>query len=220
MTLTSVADGVWIDTAPVRFLGLRLSANMTVLRLPSGDLFLYSPIALTPERRAAVEALGPVRHLYAPNVYHHLRIGDWQTACPTATLHAPHGLGKKRPDLRIDRQHGTGAIDPAVEEIRIEGFRLEETVLLHRPSRTLLVADLVHNIGRPEHWWTRWYTKAAGFYDRVAVSRVIRALAFHDRQAARRCIADVLARDFDGLVPGHGAPLATGGKAALAAAYA
>ena len=83
MVLSSFADGIWTDSDPVRFLGLRLTAPMTVLRLGDGGLLLYSPIAMTPERRAAVEALGPVTHLYAPNLFHHLRIGEWAAAFPS-----------------------------------------------------------------------------------------------------------------------------------------
>lgn len=221
-SLTPFAEGVWVDSAPVRFLGMRLSATMTVLRLGDGSLLLHSPVAMTPERRAAVEALGPVAHLYSPNLYHHLRIGDWAAAFPSARLHAPPGLAKKRPDLRIDRVHHT-APEPAfagiVEEHRVDGFRLEETALFYRPARTLLVADLVHNVGRPQHSWTKLYTRTMGFYDRVALSRMIRWTAFPDRTAARRSIDALLALPFEGLVVGHGAPLAAGGKEALAAAY-
>jgi len=215
--LRRVAEGVWIDTAPVRFLGLHLTANMTVLRLSDGGLLLHSPIGCTPERRAAVEALGPVKHLYSPNTFHHLRIGEWQAAFPGARLHAPKGLMKKRKDLRIDRLHATTAdFDGEIVELPIEGFRLEETVLLFR--RVLVTADLVHNIGEPDHWWTRWYTKAAGFYGRIAVSRVIARTAFTDKRAARRSIDAVLARELDLVLPGHGEPFA--GKAALKTAYA
>ena len=52
-TLTPFAEGVWVDTEPVRFLGLRLTATMAVLRLGDESLLLYSPVAMTPERRAA-----------------------------------------------------------------------------------------------------------------------------------------------------------------------
>jgi hypothetical protein len=219
---TPFADGVWLDEAPVRFLGMRLHATMTVIRLADGSLLLHSPVAMTAERRAAVEALGPVAHLYSPNAYHHLRIGDWKAAFPSAKLHAPPGLAKKRPDLRIDRFHPAApepAFEGVVDEHGVEGFRLEETVLFHLPSRTLVVADLVHNIGRPTHAWTKTYTKAMGFYDRVALSRAIRWTAFPDKAAARRSIDALLALPFDRLVVGHGGPLTTGAKDALAAAY-
>jgi hypothetical protein len=164
-----------------------------------------------------------VAHLYAPNLYHHLRVGEWAAAFPGARVHAPAGLGKKRPDLRIDRVHGTEpepAFAGVVDEVRIEGFRLEESVLVHRPTRTLVVADLVHNIGRPQELWTKLYAGAMGFYDRVALSRMIRWAAFHDRAAARRSLDELLALPFDRLVVGHGAPLAAGGREAIAAAYA
>jgi hypothetical protein len=206
----------------VRFLGLKLTATMTVLRLGDGSLLLYSPVAMTPERRAAVEALGRVAHLYAPNTYHHLAIGAWAAAFPSARLHAPAGLAKKRRDLRIDRVHGTSpepAFAGVVDELRIDGFRLEESALLYRLPGTLVGADLGHNIGRPQHGWTKLYTRAMGFYDRVALSRMIRATAFSDRAAARRSLDDLLARPFERIVVGHGAPLAAGGREALAAAY-
>jgi hypothetical protein len=222
-SITAFAPGVWLDVAPVRIVGMRLTATMAVLELGAGELLLYSPLELTPERRAGVEALGTVAHLYAPNTYHHMWIGAWAAAFPSAKLHASAGLGSKRGDLRIDRTHAT-APEPAfagvVDEHRIEGFRLEETVLVHRPSGTLVVADLVHNVGRPPGAWTRTYTRMMGFYDRVALSRVIRWSAFSDRGAARRSLDELLARPFDRMVVGHGDPIDGGAREALAAAYA
>jgi hypothetical protein len=222
-SLVAFADGIWICAAPVRFLGLRLTSTMTVLRLSDGGLLLTSPVAMTPERRLAVEALGRVAHLYAPNLFHHRWLGEWSAAFPTARVHAPRGLEKKVPGLRIDRFHGEGP-DPAladtVQEIPIAGFRVLETALVHSPARTAIVADLVHNVGRPTHTWTRLYTQAMGFHDRIALSRVLRWTAFPDRKAARGSIDDLLARPFDRLIVGHGAPLLAGGHEALAKAYA
>jgi hypothetical protein len=172
--MTPFGEGVWLATEPVRIVGMRLSATMTLVRLGDGSLLAYSPVALTAERRAAVAALGRVAHLYAPSAYHDRWIGEWADAFPEARVHAPAALGKKRKALRVDRALGT-APEPAfagvVDEVHIDGFRLDETVLVHRPSRTLVVADLVHNVGRPEGGWARFYTRAMGFYDRVALSR-------------------------------------------------
>lgn len=216
------ADGLWIDAEPVRILRMPLSVNMVVLRLRDGALLLYSPIAMTSERRAAVEALGTVAHLYAPNLFHHFWIGEWANAFPSARVHAPAGLAKKRPDLRIDRVQASApepAFEGLVDECRIEGFRLEESALLYRPSRTLIVADLVQNVGRPRHPWAKLYTRAMGFYDRLALSRVIRWTGFYDRTAARRSLDALLAQSFDSLVVGHGEPISSGAREALAAAY-
>lgn len=214
--MTPIADGVRTDTTEVRFLGLRVPATMTALRLSTGAWLIHSPIALTPERQAAVGA--PVSHLYSPNTYHHLRLGDWARAFPGARVHGPKGLVKKRPDLTIHALHGA-PIDPDVVEVPIDGFALQEAVLFHRPSRTLVVADLLHNLARPDHGWTSIYTSVMGFNGRVAVSRMIWAAAFRDKPAARRSIARVLELPFDRIIVGHGAPVTERPKEALARVY-
>jgi len=220
--LARFADGVWLDSGPVSIVGMPMRSTMTVLSLDDGGVLVHSPVALTPERRAAVLALGPVRHLYAPNTFHHTWIGEWSAAFPDARLHAPRGLRAKRPDLRIDREHGT-PLDPslarAIHEVRIQGFDLEESALVHLPARTAVVADLVHNVGRPTQLWAQLYTKAAGFYDRVAISRTLRWLAFSDRRAVRRSVDALIGEPFDRLVLGHGAPLPEEARDALADAY-
>lgn len=222
MALTSFAEGIWIDSGPVRIVGTRLTATMTVLRLSNGDLMLHSPLAMTPERRTAVEGLGRVAHLYAPNLFHHLWVGEWANAFPTARLHAPAGLSEKRPDLRIDRVLGTtteAQFTDTIDEQPISGFRMHESVLVYRPASTLIVADLVHNVGRPADAWSKVYTQTMGFYDQVALSRVLRWTAFSDRTAARNSIDQLLGMPFDRLVFGHGTPLAHDAKAALENAY-
>jgi len=218
--MTPFVDGVWLASDPVRIVGTRLTATMALLRLGDGSLLAYSPVSLTAERRAAVDALGRVAHVYAPSNFHHRWAGEWAAAYPGARVHAPAGLTKK---LRVHRVLGDGserAFAGVVDETHIDGFRLDETVLVHHPSRTLVVADLVHNVGRPDGGWTRTYSRAMGFYDRVALSRMLRWVAFSDRAAARKSVDAVLAQPFDRLVVGHGAPLAAGAKEALAAAYA
>ena len=220
--LSAFADGVWCDTGPSQFIGLELTATMTVLRVSDG-LLLHSPLPMTPERRAAVAALGPVTQLYAPNTFHHQWLGEWLQAFPSATVHAPRELSKKRPDLRIDRFHDEDAsrdFGGVLTEAPIRGFRLRETALIYHPGRTLVVTDLVHNVGRPTHGWTKLYTRMMGFYDRVAMSRVLRWTSFDDKSAARQSVDALLAQDFDGLIVGHGAPLRSAGRDALAAALA
>jgi hypothetical protein len=221
-SLNEVAEGVFCDSDPVSIAFMALTTTMTVLSLRDGTVLVYSPVRLTEERRAAVEALGSVAHLYAPSAYHHRYVADWARAFPSARVHAPGALRKKQPDLRIDRIHGSEpepAFEGLIDEVLIRGCRLKEAVLVYRPARVLLVADLVHNVGRPEGAWSRFYTKTMGFYDRVALSRVLRWTAFPDRGAARSSIDEVLALPFDRIVVGHGAPIVQDAKQALEAAY-
>jgi hypothetical protein len=105
-----------------------------------------------------------------------------------------------------------------VTEVPIRGFRLVETALVYSPGRTAVVTDLVHNIGRPTHGWTKFYSRVMGFYDRVAISRMIRWTAFGDKGAARQSVDALLDHAFEGLIVGHGSPIAAVGRDALAAA--
>ncbi|HEY6722691.1 MAG TPA: DUF4336 domain-containing protein [Polyangiaceae bacterium] len=221
MPLSEIAAGVWTETHPVRIVGTQLSTTMTVLRLSEGELAVHSPVALTEERRRSVDALGSVRQLVAPNLFHHQWLREWATTYPGAELRVPHGLPKKRPDLPADRVRPLDAaavFADAIEIAPIDGCRLGETAVYYRPARVLLVADLVHNIGRPEAGWTRFYTKTMGFYDRVAQSRVLRWTAYSDAAAARRSLEHVLEWDFTTIVVGHGTPVRDHAKDTLAGA--
>ena len=223
MALREVTTGVWIASDPVRIVGTRLSANMTVLRLEGGALLLHSPVSMTPERHAAVESLGEVAHLYAPNTFHHRWIGEWAAAFPNARVHAPSALAKV---LRIDRAHDKetdSSFSGILDEQHFAGFRLHETALVHRASRSLVVADLAHNVGRAAidgDGWTKFYTRMMGFYDRVALSRFIRWTAFSDKGATRSHIDLLLSLPFDNLLVGHGEPVLGGAHASFANVYA
>jgi hypothetical protein len=219
--LIKFSDGVWISSGPVSFLGLRVTSTMTVLRLGDRSLLVHSPLPLTAERLVEVSALGRVTDLYAPNTFHHKWLGDWIAAFPQARVHAPEELASKRPDLRIDRFHdrpGSDAGFDGLAEIPIRGFRLRETALVHRAGRVAVVADLVHNIGRPDHAWTSVYSRAMGFHDRVALSRFLRWTSFDDRGAARQSVDELLGHAYDRLIVGRGAPIDGNAREVLAAA--
>jgi hypothetical protein len=135
--LTALAEGVWCDSGPVRIVGMRLTATMTVLALERDELLVHSPIALTPERQAAIGKLGRVTHLYAPNTFHHFWLGEWSRAFPEAHVHAPASLAKKCPELRIDRVHGA---DGSASARSWKKYRFEVSSWKNRRSFTALPA--------------------------------------------------------------------------------
>ena len=89
------------DYAQVLPLGLRFPARMTVLPLARGQLALVSPVPIDEASAAAIDALGQVEFLIAPNLLHHLYLGDAARRYPEARVLAPSALRKKRPELRI-----------------------------------------------------------------------------------------------------------------------
>jgi hypothetical protein len=97
--MRSWSDRVWIAEAPLRFYGVPFGTRMTVVRLAGGGLWVHSPLDPVPPLRTEIDALGPVRYVVSPNKLHHLFLGAFHEAYPSAKMFAPPGLQKKRPDL-------------------------------------------------------------------------------------------------------------------------
>ena len=162
--LRSFGPEFWFaDGSVVSFHGFRYPTRMAVIRLGSGGLFVWSPIALCEALRDELAALGPVTDLVSPNKLHHFWLGEWKNAYPAARLHAPPGLPRKRPDLRFDAVLGDKpdeAWAADIDQVRFSGsFAMTEIVFLHRTSRTAVFADLIQNF--PPGWFTGWRGRLA-----------------------------------------------------------
>lgn len=217
--LEIVAPDLYVAVGPFRMAGVALGGRMTVVRLPSGDLWMHSPIAVTDALADAVTALGPLRHIVAPNCFHHLYVQGWLERFPSATLHAPDGLAKKRRDLAIHRPLAAEA-DPAwggvLAPFHIAGAPMaDEWVFFHTPSRSLIVTDaLFHFREKPDwSWWQRTYLRLTAASGGVRMSRVFR-LTVRDRAALRASFEAICATGFARLIPTHGEVL--DGGAAMA----
>jgi hypothetical protein len=154
-TLKPVADGVWIvDGAPIRVLGVPFPVRMTVIRLASGDLILHSPTQFTAGLGAELDRIGRVAHLVAPNSAHWTFLKAWQDACPAAATWAAPGLRDRaqvrRSGVRLDHDLGDAPPPAWAGEIALEvvpgGLGFREVAVFHRPSRTLVLTDLVVNL--------------------------------------------------------------------------
>lgn len=216
------APDLWTVDQPLRFVGCEIGTRMSVARLRDGGLFLYSPVALAEELRAALAQLGTPRFAVAPNRLHHLFIGQYRAAFAGIQLFAAPGLPEKRRDLVFD---GVLADDPPaawadeIDQALVGGYpMLNEVACCHRASRTLMICDLAFNIGREAPWLTKAAFAAVGGYGRFGPSWLER-LVVRDRAAARRAIEKILSWDFDRVVLAHGTVLESGGKEQLRAGY-
>ena len=97
--------------------------------------------------------------------------------------------------------------------------KLQETLFVHLPSRTLVATDLVFNVRAPAPFFTRTFMRFNGGFDRFGPTRICRSL-IKDRAAVRAAVERALAEDFDRVVVAHGQVLPTGGRAALRAGFA
>jgi len=89
--------------------------------------------------------------------------------------------------------------------------------VLHRPSRTLVVTDLVFNFSAKAPLFTRVAMSAMGGYPGCACTLLERMNM--KRAVGRREIAAILEWDFDRVVMAHGEVLDSGGKEALRGAF-
>lgn len=221
--LRKLDDDLWVAEQEQRFLGVEVGSRMTVIRLKDGGLWVHSPLRLTAPVREAVEALGPVRFLVAPNCYHHLSISQWMATYPEARAHAAPGLPEKRKDVRFHAvlgEQGPAEWTGQIDTLPWRGAPLMgEVVFFHRPSRTLVVTDCVHNIGPEAPALTRFTFRLLGGYGRLSTSAVDR-LVNRDRAAARATVDTILQWDIQRVILSHGHIVESGGAQAFREAYA
>jgi hypothetical protein len=219
--LERFAPDVWTVARPQRFWGVETGTRMTLVRLSDGGLFVHCPVALDPETRREVDALGPVRAVVAPSLFHHLYVGQWMEAYPDASFSPCPGLEKKRADLRWGRVLGDepeprweADLDQAAFTARFE----REVVFFHKKTKTLVCADALLNLSTHPARYTRLVAfvmgnsgPGKGYFERIAV---------RDWKLGRKQVARILEWDIDGLVLAHGALVPHGGREAVRDAYA
>lgn len=220
---TPVAPEIWELDYPHVVLGLELGRRLTVVRLPSGDLWVHASLPPAPKLTAALAALGRVGYIVGPNTSHDAFLDEFVSAHPDAEFHAAPGLAAANPRLHPTHTLGTVA-SPAWSEVLdqhlVAGLpRLNEVVFLHRPSRSLILADLAFNLLPPKPWLTRVALTLNDAYGRFTPSRLLKSI-ISDRTALRASIDTILAWDFDRIIVGHGTNIAIGGREALREAYA
>ena len=216
---------IWTADGPdVAVIGFHYPTRMAVVRLSDGSLFIWSPIRLADSVRAAVDAIGQVRHIIAPNSLHHLFLPEWKRAYPEAKVYAPPGLRKKRKDIVFDADLGRVPSPDWVEEIDqvpMQGNLITtEVVFFHGKSGTVLFTDLIQQL--PNNLFSGWRAVVAKLDLMVgpepSVPRKFRA-AFTNRRAARDSLAYILAWPVEKVLMAHGTPVENDAREYLRRAF-
>ncbi|KAK4102164.1 hypothetical protein N658DRAFT_506376 [Parathielavia hyrcaniae] len=172
MVIRDVTPNVVTLSVPfLRFGKFPVGGRGTLVRLTSGALAIFSPVALTESAKAKVASLGgDVRYIIAPDIEHHIYLSEWAAAYPNAKLIGPEGLPEKRQKVQDDAKIGKEPFAVVVtkangREVRIgddfdADFDMEfvhvhpnkELVFLYKPDRVLVQADLVFNLPAEEQY--------------------------------------------------------------------
>jgi len=142
-----------------------------IVKLTSGALAVFSPVALTPEVKAKIAQLGGnLQYIVAPDIEHHIFISDWATEFPGAKIIGPEGLPEKRLKTKDDPRIGkekffavfeartkreikiTEEFDRDFEYEYVDAHPNKELVFFYKPDRVLIEADLMFNLPATEQY--------------------------------------------------------------------
>lgn len=219
--LVPFADEVWTDTREAKFYGVECGSRMSIVRLASGGLFVLSPVALDAATRREVDALGEVRAVVAPSIFHHLHVGAWMEAYPKAVFGACPGLEWKRKDLPWsfvlgDQPHPIWADE--IGQVYFSARRENELDFYHARSKTLLCTDALLNLKNHEKLSTRVVARLMG--NTAPGFGWLEPFMVRDRKLARRQVDRLLAFDFDRIVVAHGELITEDARGTVERAYA
>lgn len=226
--LNPISENLWTIDYPLKFYGLPLTSRMTVIRLRSGQLAIISPIQISENLKQQIDAIGPVKTIIAPNLYHHLFAQDFVAAYPDAEFWAVEGIEQKRPDLQPDRI--LTQTDGQLEDLYYHEFKalrileprgncdLNEYLFLHSASRTLIVTDSAFHFDAQSSPLLQLLARVLGIHGKLQAS-LLEKLALRDRKQAKETMQTILSWDFDRVIMAHGSIIETDGKAQLKAGY-
>ncbi len=221
--IRNLAEGLWTVERSHGFLGVDVGGRMNVIRLSSGGLFIHSPVSLSRELGEWLAGLGEVKYVVAPNRFHHLHVDGYMRAYPGAQFLAAPGLPEKRRDLTFTGLLGGTA--PSEWDGEIEHFvfggmpLLNEAVILHKPSRTLILTDLLFNFSLDPSLGQRVFALLDCVRGRPSVSMLMRRFLIKDKAAVRESADRVLLWDFDRILLSHKDIVERGGHDAFRLAY-
>src|SRR5690606_16168863 len=99
--LRQLHDDLWVCPVPYWAMGMPLGRQLVVVRLSGGGLWIHSPVPITPELRRELAALGEVRHVVGPNLWHDECLREFQAEQPAALFHAAPGLAVRKRTVRF-----------------------------------------------------------------------------------------------------------------------
>lgn len=145
---------------------------LRAVKLSSGSLAVFSPVALTDDVKAKLTELGgTVKYIIAPDIEHHIFITEWHQAFPDAKIIGPEGLPEKRAkqsatDPKIGNDEfavvfkAQDKLNTKVDEEFDHDFEYEyvdahankELVFFYKPDKVLVEADLLFNLPANEQY--------------------------------------------------------------------
>ncbi|MEM9016159.1 MAG: hypothetical protein AAGC68_04035, partial [Verrucomicrobiota bacterium] len=153
--MKSLSENIWFQHFPLRIMGMKLGRTTTVIRLESGRTIIHSTGPFEGIHISSIKDLGDPGWLVEATNFHDTFAKAGRESFPDLPYLVPDGF-PGADDLRAIPLEAPPEWVGEVEVIPLRGMpKINEHFLLHRPSRTLIVADLVFNLPPETDWWTR-----------------------------------------------------------------
>ncbi|KAK3675791.1 hypothetical protein LTR78_004432 [Recurvomyces mirabilis] len=247
VTITrNLAPTIKIFSAPFLRVGrIKVGGRGTIVQLASGNLAVFSPVALTDAVKSEVASFGngQIKYITALDKEHHIFLEPWHKAFPDAVVIGPEPLLESRAKQgysnftkdvwRVFPINAEGKAAFTISEEFDREFEYEyvsahanhELVFHHKPTRTLIEADLMFNLPATEQFSRTGVSATSGILTRIVNAintthgsaiwqkRLLwYALSASDRTGFNRSMGKIAGWDFDRIVPCHGDVIEKGGK--------
>ena len=214
-----VPEQIWVHEYPVHYAGCEFNARMSVVKISDTTLMLHSPCEIDAATKEAISSLGDVVCIVAPGSYHHFHIPSAQAAFPDADTYICPGVERKRPEIDFDWFLGDRPPElwqGTLDQVLVRGNKfIWEVALLHKPSKTLLLVDLIENFTdeTPDVNWILklWWKAVFHMWDNPKPAPEYQ-MGWKDKAAARASLQKILEWDFDKIVLAHGDLIETNAK--------
>ena len=215
-----IAPGLW-QAAHEHFPGgMHWPCRCTLIEVQPGEFLIYSPVPFSEQDLRSIENLGKVRWIVAPNTFHHLWVDKAQHQFIDAKTFVADGVATKQPKLEYDGILPDTVPDAwcnTLEIARIDGSSINEVVLFHKPTHSLVVTDLIFNIHKSKGWVAPLVFRIAGTYKKLAQSKLWR-FTTRDRDLASASVEKILEWPIERVIMAHGCIVDEDARSKLAAA--
>jgi len=201
--LTRVNERIVTVVGELKMPLLELPRRMTVIRLRTGELAIFSAIALREPDMAELEAFGRPAFLIVPSVRHRLDAPGYAQRYPLMTVVAPHAGAEKIGEVvRVDTSTPNFA-DPSVRYVEIAADSALEVD--GDDGLTIVVNDLIGDI-HGESGVGGWLLRVMGFagVDPHVPGPVKIALGKHKLQVAQQFTRWAERSDLRRIIVSHG----------------
>nr|GAT54806.1 predicted protein [Mycena chlorophos] len=231
--LREVASGVWTFSRPfARFGIIPIGGRSTAVKLSNGGVWVLASTPLNPETKAQIDELGPVQYIISADAVHHLFLGEFKNAYPTAKLIAPAAaVARADKSLQFDGVWGRDppetkyGFEDEIHACYFSGFKNKDVAFFHAASNSLIQADLLFNLPCTEQYSKTKSSGAVPFLGAFGptswLQQKFAGAMGEDKAAMKRDVKTVSdwLNDQSRIIPCHGDVIETGGKQAWMEAY-